>query len=440
MDSRINNKLLNEENKAREQQKYERFQHRFDKDNLCWYERNQSKKWIALIVSYVANIASILGLGYTVVIIMQSFGVHTEWMAWCLSIPFMALFEYIKRYFSDAFWDYYHATKERTKQLIERISWPNFALNFIVIFGISLAGSVGGIYWFAKEKGPEAKYIGLGSDPNASALLAEVEEKKAAYQGFIKDPNNHNSKGEFYYKLLGQKDKMLTEIQEKEALLNSQYGIIMIDNQDIKEDWRTKTQFRILAAILITIFFEIIFEVCMSFLSRFDYEEFKFLKAAGVVPSVKPELIINMASSGQNGSRKVQTDFAHTPAHGGRNKIGFKKTHTHTQKPVSRVARDTQPDTHTNTQNRVSNTQVTHIKKTPDYYVNMVKRVRRRYKRSQPEYPGAAKSANTRKDSYDNAMMEWRELESVGYKISVHPEDKLRLVIISPNNVIYNEG
>ena len=172
---------------------------------------------------------------------------------------------------------------------------------------------------------------------------------------------------------------------------------------------------------------------------KLEYEIECLIKSTDLT-KVKPERIINLAEQVQSGSRKIQTDFAHTPTHNERNQIGFKPTHTDTQKPVSRVARDTQPDTHTNTQNCVSNTQVTHIKKTPDYYVNMVKRVRRRYKRSQPEYPGAAKSANTRKDSYDNAMMEWRELESVGYKISVHPEDKLRLVIISPNNVIYNEG
>ncbi len=440
MDTRINNKLVEEENQDKKRRRFEQYQQRFDKKNLCWYERNQSKKIIALVISYVANIASILGLGYTVVIIMQSFGVHNEYIAWALAVPFMALFEYIKRYFSDAFWDFYHSSIDKAKQTIDRISWPNFLINFILIFGLSLAGSVGGIYWFAKEKGPEAKYIGLSSDPNASALLTEVEEKKAAYDQFIKDPGNHNSKGEFYYKLLGQKNKMLDEIQEKEKLLNSQYGIIAIDNKEIKADWKTKTKFRIIAALLITIFFEIIFEVCMSFLSRFDYEEYKYLLASGDLTKVKPERIINLASDIQNGARKVQTDYSHTGTHTQRTQIGFGNTHTDTHKPVSRVARDTQPATHTDTQNRVSHTQSTHIMKSAKYYDKMERRIRERFARSHKDHPRAPKSGSSRKNLYDDAMMEWEEMQSVGYKISVNPDNKFKLIIEAPKNIEYVES
>ena len=446
MDTRINNKLVEEENQDKKRRRFERYQQRFDKKNLCWYERNHSKKIIALVVSYVANIASILGLGYTVVIIMQSFGVHNEYIAWALAVPFMALFEYIKRYFSDAFWDFYHSSIDKAKQTIDRISWPNFLINFILIFGLSLAGSVGGIYWFAKEKGPEAKYIGLSSDPNASALLTEVEEKKAAYDQFIKDPGNHNSKGEFYYKLLGQKNKMLDEIQEKEKLLDSQYGIIAIDNQEIKADWKTKTKFRIIAALLITIFFEIIFEVCMSFLSRFDYEEYKYLLASGDLTKSKPERIINLASDIQNGARKVQTDFSHTSAHNKRSQIGFKQTQPDTNKAVSHVARTTQPDTNKAVSNSDTDTRLKKtIRKSADYYPKMIKRVRRNFEKSFEEYWQSKGRINMPNESqrshwYNLAMEEKSELENVGYKLEQSKDIIYRLEVIEkPKNTIYEE-
>lgn len=172
---------------------------------------------------------------------------------------------------------------------------------------------------------------------------------------------------------------------------------------------------------------------------RLEYEVECLIKSSDLT-KVKPERIINLASSIQSDARKVQTDFSYSGAHNERNQIGFKKTHTDTHNPVSRVARDTQPATHTDTQSRVSNTQATHINKNADYYVKMIKRVRDRYARSHKEHPRAPKSGSTRKDLYDNAMLEWGELESVGYSIKVDPNNNFRLIIESPNNIKYVES
>lgn len=55
--------------------------------------------------------------------------------------------------------------------------------------------------------------------------------------------------------------------------------------------------------------------------------------------------------------------------------------------------------------------------KDPNYYINMQKRVKRRWARSHHSHKAAPKSANTRKSLRDSALEEWEELELAGFSI-----------------------
>ena len=398
--------LRQKEIQEQEQRQFEKLNNRFNGHNKPWHLRNKGKRIYALIFSYVFNLISLLGLGWAFTLGFELFGLQNKYIGFLLAIPIMLLFEKAKRYFSDAFWDYYHAAKERTEDFIERISWSNAIMNFIVLFGISMAASVGGNYFMTLDNSPEAKYLGLGDDPNASALLAEVEQKKAAYQAFIEDPNNHNSKGVFYYKLLGQKDKMLSEIQAKEKLLNDQYGMVIVENEEIKDAWKLRTDFRIYFVLILTLLSEIFFEICMSFMSRYDFEVFKMQALQRAVNTQKVHSTVPRTDLSFNIDDPVLNHDKRTIVN------GFQGTHTqtHTQ-PETRVARGTQYTQHTHT---AKDTHTTHSKKTmrsASYYPGIVKRLRERWARSHEDHPRAPKSGSTRASLKELAQENWDRIK-----------------------------
>ena len=78
-----------------------------------------------------------------------------------------------------------------------------------------------------------------------------------------------------------------------------------------------------------------------------------------------------------------------------------------TQKPETRVAHGTQPDT-----------ALTRPQKDPDYIINMKKRIRQRWARSFPEHAKSPKNEGMRSNLKELALEEWGELEEMGYKIT----------------------
>lgn len=100
-------------------------------------------------------------------------------------------------------------------------------------------------------------------------------------------------------------------------------------------------------------------------------------------------------------------------------------THTETQMTQSREIR-VPPTTH-------QDTQMTRGQKDPEWVIKIIKRLRQRWARSCEGYSGAIKNENTRRQSRESALEDWRELEELGYKIEVDTsENPWTLLVVSP--------
>ena len=123
--------------------------------------RHKSTRRMSEVLSYFFNAVSLIGLWYAVKVVLEI--IPIPYLNYVLAVVILVGFEIIKRKYSDQFWDYWHANKKTDNNF-----WYNFSINFIVLLGISLGGSVYGVYFVATDNSPEAQLMGETGDPGGS--------------------------------------------------------------------------------------------------------------------------------------------------------------------------------------------------------------------------------------------------------------------------------
>lgn len=246
-----------------------------------WLDRYSEFVGLAKGGSYICNIASALGLFYVVKVLFEV--VPSPLVGDIAGFLVLGVFEYFKRKASDGFWDFYWVTR--------RIHWLKLSVN-LGLFALSLAGTLWGIYFLITDNSPEAKYAGASDDPEAVAMLANVDQLRGQItdlqsqnEAARSNTANYNSKGEFYWKQQTQEEqrtKQITQVQGQitaiESQLASKHGIYEVRNEDILSAWQMRNDVRVKSGIGLCLLFELLFEICMGFLCLYDYKRFQLLQ------------------------------------------------------------------------------------------------------------------------------------------------------------------
>jgi hypothetical protein len=160
--------LKAQEDEARMEERYNKLKNRFQ-NNLPFIVKNKNKRTMALVISYIANILSIAGLMYVVIVMFEALPM---WVRVTMALLVLIGFEKLKRHFSDDFWDEYYSANN--------INYKIGFVNFIILGGISLLGTTAGLYFLSED-----------TDPGAAALRVKIEQVQADIHTH---ENNKNSK------------------------------------------------------------------------------------------------------------------------------------------------------------------------------------------------------------------------------------------------------
>jgi len=241
-----------------------KFAKRFAGEDLPFVVRHKDTAKISKIASYAFQVLSIAGLWYAVKVVLEFLPV--PYLNYVIATAALVGFEIVKRKYSDKFWDFWFAQK--------RIHFLNGAVNFLLLLSISMAGTLYGLYYAAKDGSPEAKYLGLQNDPDAVVLQEELRSAKADLVAFNSDPANFvrgEVGGQMYYKLLDDRSRLSDRVDRLTQRLEAEHGVILMENEDIKAEWKTRTQSRIYGILGLALIAEFLFELCMRFNSKYDY-------------------------------------------------------------------------------------------------------------------------------------------------------------------------
>ena len=397
---------------------------RFNKAANTWCERYKSLRVLAFLTSWGFNFISAAGISYLVYHAAKSFSAPHS-IALVFSVVFLVLFELLKRKTSDLFWDDFVETKTANIGL--------GIVNFVIMFGLSLAGTYYGYNQGTKDFSPEyqAQKTTSEIDRIDNEILKLETENKEVHQA------TRDKSGQMRW----NNEKMHTKNNERIAELNLQAdeerAKLEALNLEHGTEFEKGVTLGIDTIIAIAIGSEIAFEFLMWFMSFFDFRKRLELALSLGIPI---DQVLNTSTLySSTGSQTISTyqqiptaskTAASQPISENKRKIGFeipkkrfKPTQTQvtqadtqaTQKevtqPETRVARDTQPDTGFDT------TISAPPQKDPDYIVKMKKRIRERWAKSFENHPRARKSEAGRKHLRDLAIEEWKELEELGYLI-----------------------
>ena len=421
-DPKIGEKVASLFRQQNQEAAFGKLDRRFNKMSNTWCERYKSVRVLAFLTSWGFNFISAAGISYLVYHAAKSFSAP-HGVALVFSIVFLILFELLKRKTSDLFWDDFVETKTANIGL--------GIVNFVIMFGLSLAGTYYGYDQGTKDFSPEyqAKKTTDEIERIDNEILKletenkEVHQKTANKKGQMRWNNEvmHTKNNERIAELSSQAD----EERAKLEALNLEHGT----------EFEKGVTLGIDTIIAIAIGSEIAFEFLMWFMSFFDFRKRLELAVSLGIPIdqvLNTSTLYSSTGSQQIASSSYQQiptasqQAAQQPISENKRKIGFKiprngfvstqkqVTQANTQKHTgptrnaeTRVARETQPDT-----------VLTRPQKDPDYIVRMIKRVRQRWARSFEQHPQAPKSPNTRKTLRENALEEWKELEDLGYKVA----------------------
>ncbi|MEZ5045282.1 MAG: hypothetical protein R2828_35635 [Saprospiraceae bacterium] len=233
-----------------------------------WLIRKAPSRKSAFIFSFFCNLLSAGAGWYGALIVMEI--IPIPYMNYLGALAGLILMEKYKRKFSDQFWDTYWATKN--------IRWDLGGKNFVLLL-VSIALSIGGMFFAVSDFSPEAKYLGMNDDPETVAIQDRIRTLDEDIKALRADKANYNSNGEFYH-IHARKENLWAE--EKTALtqeLKEVHGVQIIQNEDIRRDWKLRTGYRTYFGIIITLLAEIAFEICMAFCSYYDFRLFRALQA-----------------------------------------------------------------------------------------------------------------------------------------------------------------
>lgn len=244
----------------------ERFEDRFgEKKN--WFLKNKPNRQTAYLFSFLFNFISALAGYYGGKVIMEV--IPIPYLPWIGAAVGLILMERYKRVFSDKMWDYFWKYR--------KLDWSAFSANAI-LFTVSLGISAFGMFFLINDNSAEAKLMGSADDPEAQAIIAEVQDKRDMIEAKRADKSNYNSKGEFYWPLQQAEATLEKEIAKKEEILREKHGVYAVQNKDLLAKWSLRTGFRSYTSVIITVLSEILFELCMCFVSYYDWRVYAAMK------------------------------------------------------------------------------------------------------------------------------------------------------------------
>jgi len=259
-----------QEDAARDQEALEKLQNRYG-FNLPFIYANATKRKVSGKASYFFNIVSALGLFYVVSLFLEV--IHIPYFNYIGAGLALLFFEWSKRYFSDSFWDEFYFNRiELKKSILESLNLKTGFINFILLFGLSLAGTAFGLYFYTTDASPEAIALKLE--------IQEVKKSIAVHEGNQSFDEKHGvmrvqfqSETVLDNKLYPKLEKLEAELAEAEAA-----GKTKGDTSEAGISYSVqRSKFRVWGAVGLSILFELLFEICMAFNSKFDFLKLKHL-------------------------------------------------------------------------------------------------------------------------------------------------------------------
>lgn len=285
IDPTLVREIEEQEMRVQEEKLRSKYEKRFAGEDMPFVVRHKDTAKMSKIASYAFQVLSIAGLWYAVKVVLEF--IPIPYLNYVLATASLIGFEIVKRKYSDKFWDYWFAQK--------RIHFLNGAINFLLLLSISMAGTLYGLYYAAKDGSPEAKYLGLNNDPDAVVLQEELRQAKAELVAFNSDPANFvkgQIGGQIYYKLLDDRSRLSDRVDRITQRLEAEHGVILLENEDIRADWKARTQSRIYGIMGLALIAEILFELCMRFNSKYDYMLWRTVvgrRRSGPTPPSNPD-------------------------------------------------------------------------------------------------------------------------------------------------------
>ncbi len=261
--ARFEQQMANEEKETRglyaNRNPMERFENRFE--GKPWLIRHLPTRNLARQGGYFAQLLSVLGGFYGAKVIMEFIPIPIPYFEYVMALFCLILLEVLKRRFSDRFWDSVFGAK---LGFGVRLRWGSGIANILLLF-VSLALSVGGMYFAATDFSPD--------NPDAIALNQKIEEAKADLAAWKKDPANLVSSGEVKWNLRKIPQQKEESIIALETAYFDQFGTYAPTSE-----WDLRNQFRKYFAVIITLLAELLFECFMAFASYYDARKYRARK------------------------------------------------------------------------------------------------------------------------------------------------------------------
>lgn len=225
-------------------------------EELPYHRANKKTKETALILSYLFALISLATASmavFNLVLWMTS----SKIIAIAAGISFLAAVEHIKRLSSSEFWQVFYFKKRMAYGWLVIV-----AVVGAISIGLSLFGTNEGV----EEYAPEPELIA------ADSLLTSKREKLSKYEKEVAElRSNKNSEGVTFYKLypaINSKEKQISilneDIRELEKKLEGK-------NYQLTEDYEIELTNTKYILIGFTLFFEILYELCIWFIWYFYF-------------------------------------------------------------------------------------------------------------------------------------------------------------------------
>lgn len=273
------------------QQRLNRLAQRFSDKPFA--ESAKPIKTLAYSASFLFNLFSAMAALYGMTYI-TSFAFPNYTLALSISVLICIFLEVGKRYSSDAVWDKFHATKN--------ISFSLLSLNFALL-AISIGSSLIGIQQSIKDYAPPAKVVvNDGELDKLNNELTNIKndistQKATTWGGTITSDANRN-----ITQLAKSQNSLLTAIATRTARLNSK-------NDNIESLHQMELSQVIFYALCLMFLIEVLFEICMSFCSYYDYRE--LVECIPNIDRVAQEILHNGYSiDNQNIAVPFSTNYA----------------------------------------------------------------------------------------------------------------------------------
>lgn len=237
------------------QTRFEKLHSRFSQKDFV--QENERWRLVAVVTSYLINALSISGAFYGAFSLFQWFGAGRE-ISGALALVLLALVEIARRWAADGIWDkWFHVGK---------VAGGLLALN-IALFAISASSSGYGIYTGIEDSAPPPQAIQDSTlnkmEAEAAAIRSDIETaKKTKWKGTVTVDAQRTIKSS------SKSLATLTDaITERRAALSSK-------QEATEQEHRLTVQHVGMIAVCIYLLLEIVFQVCIRFVSYYDWREY----------------------------------------------------------------------------------------------------------------------------------------------------------------------